>query len=324
MSQLFGFNRLRDDLMEIDAIPQDFVDWIAEIIHIIPRASNGNYIFDIPINSGETKPIEVILSEIDEHLRKLAAKEEIEETTIYEKRSFELLVREGSAYPGSYRMRFRDPDAKIVKNDVENGIIYTFSRPSDEYLLYLIYRIAKINALRSVWDPFIIEYFFERVFNEELITRVKNKITLPDFSYKRESDIKQLIEEIKKSLKVRRDDTTFSEEEALRLTIVRYVDLVVLIQELNEYDNSLIAYYKTNTVSFSKGNIIDLENSDIPSVYKSISKRIYKTRNSIVHSKESDRSRYIPFEHDKRLVKEVPLLRFIAELIIMNTSNIIE
>ena len=433
--------------MEIDATAQNFIEWISEIIHVAPRESNGNYIFDIPVSEG-TKSIEVILSELDPHLKKLSAKEEIEETTIYEKRSFETLVREGSSSPFDFTYRmFRNHDGKYIKSDEENGITYILSRPSDEYLLYLIYRIAKIKAFRSVWGPIvrhrlsrflitetiepnifeilryasprlmtlrlesrndkkaieflkfsdaflfqisynldlslvpqryldeflragriaqfrrsqiddiepprrfyvpellyhyqmavasespqleylsyyhIVEYFFERVFKEELIKKVKNKITLPDFSYKRESDIEQLIEEIKKSFKFRRDDTTFSEEAALRLTLVRYVDIAILIQKLKEYDESLIAYYKTNTVSFSKGNNISLEDGDITSVYKAISGRIYKTRNSIVHSKEGDRNRYIPFEHDRILVKEVPLLRFIAELIIMNTSDIIQ
>jgi hypothetical protein len=151
--------------MEIDATTQDFIEWIGKITHVVPRASNGNYIFDFPI-IGETKSIEVILTEIDDALRKLAAKEVIEETTIYEKRSFELLVREGSAFSGAYRMRFRDPDAKITKKDVENGIIYTLSRPSDEYLLYMIYRIAKINALRSVWGSSV-RFRLSRFQNQE-------------------------------------------------------------------------------------------------------------------------------------------------------------
>jgi hypothetical protein len=433
--------------MEINATTQDFIRWVGEILQIVPREADGKYIFDFPINGG-IKSTEVVLSELDHNLKNLLLKEEIEETIIYEKRSLEMLVREGSSSPFdlTYRM-FRTPDAKIVKNDEENGITYILSRPSDEYLLYLIYRISKFNEFRSVWNPnffrrslrfqenesvvinifetlryasprlmtlrlesikdkkaneftkfsnaflfqisynldlslvsqryldeflragriakfrrsriddiepprrfyvpellyhyqmavasespqleylsyyHIIEYFFERVFNEELITKVKNKITLPDFSYKSESDIKNLIEEIKKSFKLRQGDTTFGEEEALRLTLVRYVDIAVLIKKLKEYDEPLIAYYKTNTVSFSRGNNVDLENSDILSIYKAISGRIYKTRNSIVHSKEGDKSRYIPFEHDRLLIKEVPLLRFIAELIIMNTSSIIE
>lgn len=77
-------------------------------------------------------------------------------------------------------------------------------------------------------------------------------------------------------------------------------------------------------VTFAAGDEVDLRDSDTSLVFKKLAGRIYRTRNSIVHSKESDKARYTPFRDDRILVKEVPLLRFISEQIIINTSKLVE
>lgn len=169
----------------------------------------------------------------------------------------------------------------------------------------------------------IIEHFFESVFNEALVEKIRNKITHPDFSYKRKQDVSSLIKEIAKSIKIRDESMTFNEQEALRLTLQKYLDVNELIVKLDEYDNSLVEYYKLESVRFSHARKVDLKDNDENTVFKHLSARIYQNRNSIVHSKESDKAKYTPFRDDKILVKEVPLLRFIAERIIFETSEIL-
>jgi hypothetical protein len=117
--------------------------------------------------------------------------------------------------------------------------------------------------------------------------------------------------------------SSFSELEALRLTLHKYVDLGTLKDKLNTYDETLLDYYRDNTVSFSNGDKVDFQDGDTERVLRAISQRVYKTRNAIVHSKEGEKSRYIPFRHDRTLLKEVPLIRFIAEQIIIETSSIV-
>jgi hypothetical protein len=56
---------------------------------------------------------------------------------------------------------------------------------------------------------------------------------------------------------------------------------------------------------------------------KDLVQRIYFTRNAIVHSKDGEKGKYLPFSHEKQLVKEVPLLRFISEAIIISNSNVV-
>lgn len=168
----------------------------------------------------------------------------------------------------------------------------------------------------------VIEHFFENVFNDDLIESVKLSITDPGFSYKRKKDIEQLIKKVRKAIQVRSGAITFSEPEALRLCLVRFVDLPDLRNKLDEYDSSICDYYKTSVVPFANGPTFDIVNQDDEQVYKLLANRIYSTRNALVHSKEGDTVKFIPFKDDTTLIKELPLMRFIAESIIINESSI--
>lgn len=171
----------------------------------------------------------------------------------------------------------------------------------------------------------IIEHFFYDIYHEDLLNTIKTKITSPDFSYKRKRDIESLIKLISQKLKYRDENLTYNEQEALYLTLNKYVNLNNIVDRLREYDESLIDYYK-NEVPFSQGSTIDFGSCNTEKtekVFKKIADRIYKTRNSIVHSKEAGRPKYVPFRDDRELLKEIPLIRFIAEGIIINNSKIL-
>ena len=168
----------------------------------------------------------------------------------------------------------------------------------------------------------IAEHFFESVFNDELIDKVKSTITHPDFSYKRKRDISFLIKDIGKSIKMRDESMTFNEQEGLRLSLIKFVDIDELVDKIKSYDENLLEHYKINTVSFAGGVTVNLESDDRELCFKHLAGRIYKTRNAIVHSKESEKTKYTPFRDDQKLVKEVPLIRFVAEQIIFSTSQL--
>lgn len=199
--------------------------------------------------------------------------------------------------------------------------------PRRTYVLDLIhhYQLAvgtENPMLEYISYYHIAEHFFESIFNEALVEKIRNKLTHPDFSYKRKRDISSLIREIGKSIKIRDESMIFNEQEGLRLTLVKHVNIGDLIQKLNDYDEALIRHYKTEPVVFSGAGVVDLEGNDEGIIFKHLAARIYKNRNSIVHSKESEKSKYTPFRDDRTLVKEVPLLRFISEHIIFETSTV--
>lgn len=201
--------------------------------------------------------------------------------------------------------------------------------PRRHYIADLVYHyqlgVAADNpALQYLSYYHIAEHFFEEVFNEDLVERIKDKITRPDFSYKRKKDIGALIKDISRSLQIRNERITFSEQEALKLTLEKHISVAELIAQLNLYDPSLLLYYKTSKIEFAGADEVDLADTDGETVLKKLAARIYRTRNAIVHSKESDRSRYTPFTDDRLLLYEVPVVRFVGEQIILSTSAVIQ
>lgn len=186
-------------------------------------------------------------------------------------------------------------------------------------------------------DPFIeflcyyhvMEHFFDEVYKEDIIKNVQDYITSPKFSVKRKKDVVKLIENIQKKTLSSKQEYRVNEEEALALTMKKYVpNLSELKESVDEIDSSLISYYKNHQVIFSKGDGIDLEDTSNEKVYKKIAARVYKTRNAIVHSKSNDlkskeKGIYIPFKDEKELAREIPLMKIIAELIIIGSSEII-
>lgn len=167
----------------------------------------------------------------------------------------------------------------------------------------------------------ILEHFFEKIYNDELIKSIKGELTKPSFSYKRNKDVSELIKIIQDKLKYKNDEFQINEPEALRLVLERFIpDLYEIKDEIDSYDSDLLNYYRSSEVEFSKGNKVNFQ-EDRSKVLKDLRERIYKTRNSIVHSKETDRERYLPFKHDKILQKEIMLMRVIAEKIIIQSSK---
>ena len=169
-----------------------------------------------------------------------------------------------------------------------------------------------------------LEHFYESVFHDDLISSIQSQITEPSFSYRRKKDIRSLIKTIRKSLKIQDDTITFSEEQALRLTLERFVRIDDLVADLDNYDDTLIPHYQATKVGFAHATEIDLSSADHDVVIKKLSKRIYATRNALVHSKDGDKAKYTPFVDDHELAKELPLLRFIAERTILANSTMVE
>jgi hypothetical protein len=170
----------------------------------------------------------------------------------------------------------------------------------------------------------VLEHFYEAVFQDDLISSIQNQITEPAFSYRRKKDIHALIKTIRKSLKIQNDTITFSEEQALRLTLASFVDVAAIISDLDNYDSDIVDYYRDAKVTFANASEVDLRSGDPDAIFKSLSKRIYSTRNALVHSKDGDKAKYTPFVDDHELAKELPLLRFVAERTILHNSTLIE
>jgi len=177
-------------------------------------------------------------------------------------------------------------------------------------------------ALQYLSYYHIMEYFFETLSKGKKIETIRNEITKPGFSFSRYKDMENLIKIIQKDTQRRSEEVTHTERNALKLTIKTYVtDFSNIQNEIQQYNQDLQNYYKMSNGPFSTLDKVDISDPNIDILIDHLSKRIYNTRNAIVHSKESsDKKMYVPFRDDKDLIKEIPIIRFLAEEIIIASS----
>lgn len=169
----------------------------------------------------------------------------------------------------------------------------------------------------------ILEYFYEKVFTEDQIKKAREIITDVSFSYKRDKDIAKLIKGIQQ--RTIDKDVAINEKNALSLLIQKHIKQDDLKTKLTERNGDNFLSVLNNKVSFSDGNAI-IFSSEQSQFVRSLTERIYKTRNSIVHSKESleeDKkcNKYKRIKDDKELLQEIALIQVMAEIIINEESK---
>lgn len=170
----------------------------------------------------------------------------------------------------------------------------------------------------------ILEYFYENVFLEDQITKARELITDVGFSHKRNKDIARLINLVQN--KAIDKDIAINEKTALALLIQKHVPQELLKEKLvDRYGLEFLEVLK-HKVEFSSGKIIIFTDADEKQYIETLTNRIYKTRNAIVHSKESftddkKNNKYKPIKDDKELSSEIALIQVVAEIIINDTAK---
>ncbi|MFE2277111.1 hypothetical protein ACFXAE_07545 [Streptomyces sp. NPDC059454] len=205
---------------------------------------------------------------------------------------------------------------------VRRGKGSTLDAPRQSYKVdlvqhYLMGVAAEIPLLEYLSYYHIAEHFFHKVFNDDLVEQVRKGITDPSFSARRSRDVQGIIKTVDRALRQTREEGGFNEPKALQLVMERFVSLPRLIQDLDSYDGTLIEYYATNDVPFAGAGKLALRDTNEGKAHDALAKRIYKVRNALVHAKEGDLPKYAPFTHDAELLKEIPLMRFVAEQVII-------
>lgn len=165
----------------------------------------------------------------------------------------------------------------------------------------------------------IIEYFFIQVADEELYNKLTRRIN--DIRFKTNSThLDKLIQDVENHKR----DT--DETEMLKLVLKKYVDEDEIIEFIKEYEIFLgkgnEIYTKKRTIFGEEVAANTLQKNHVLGI---ISKTIKLIRNGLVHS--SDRyqrnERYVPFskEHNEMLKKDIPLIKFLAEKVMIATAN---
>lgn len=167
----------------------------------------------------------------------------------------------------------------------------------------------------------VMEYFYDEVFKNKMVEDLRAKITHPDFVYKDDDKVYQIGLFVKNRMQMDDKSGLGDERESLKYVLCEYVPIDDLKTRISLIDPNATQYYQSTKVGFCNAPIIPW--GDTQGVYTQLAKRIYFTRNSLVHSKSGkNNERYKPYSDEVQLQKETPLAKAIAELIIINSSSI--
>lgn len=275
------------------------LDWKNALIHAMGE-------FSIKITSDTKKMIETFRNRKTAYIFEFVYKSEI---NLYE------YVNIDDVFPQRVMMRER-----VDITSLENV-------PHREYISDVVdyYKLAFASSdpyIKYISFYHIMEYFYDEAFKKKLVEALRDKITNPDFSYKNDDKVYEIALFVKNRMHRNDESGQGDELESLKYVLKEYVNIDELKNKLMDIDGGLVSYYQSNKVSFSKAPAIAW--NDVEGVYTQMAKRIYFTRNALIHSKSGKNSeRYKPYKDEKQLKKEIALVKIVAEMIIINSSTII-
>ena len=238
----------------------------------------------------------------------------------------------------SFEFMYRSGQSLVEYTDIED--VFHINRPARERVVsrhldtpplhwYTNEVIDYYRLALASGDPYIkyisfyhiMEYFYDEAFKRNMVDSLRKKITHPAFSYKNDDKVFDLVKIVKKRLRIDSEYGLGDEQESLKYVLEEFVPLEELRERISDLDANALQYYQTTKVPFCNGPIIPWNDKE-DGVYSCIAKRIYTTRNSLIHSKSGmDKQRYKPYKNEKELQAEIPLAQAIAEFIILNSSK---
>lgn len=138
-----------------------FAKWMAEVLRANIEIQTDKYVFTM--RNVPTDSIELNKEELSRESAKLQVMEEIGETILANPHSYETLVREEGRF---LRFRPRQRENILEVTDQENDLKYVLSRPSNEYILFLLHKAAALASPRSLSGPIPSRIIFERAKEE--------------------------------------------------------------------------------------------------------------------------------------------------------------
>lgn len=167
----------------------------------------------------------------------------------------------------------------------------------------------------------ILEYFYDETYYRYLVNDMRGKITHPDFSYKSDEELIKLAKFAQNRLRQFGEDGQGNELESLKYVLKEFVNIPDLKTKLEELKGDWVSYYSNHKVTFSDGPVLNFKDDQ---AMGSIAKRIYYTRNSLIHSKSGKKElTYHPYNHENLLKQEIPLIKKISEMIIIMSAEML-
>ncbi len=159
----------------------------------------------------------------------------------------------------------------------------------------------------------ILEYFFTSASEHLLHNKIKEKLVQPDFLHTKAKKLRELVSTI------RAHDSRMDEKRMLTTVLTDYFNPDEIRSWINLHESETEEYFTKEHQVFAESLRIDTSNDQI---FATVAQRIYHIRNALVHHKEGELSRFIPFSgQEKVLFREIPLLLFLAEHLILKTGK---
>lgn len=181
---------------------------------------------------------------------------------------------------------------------------------NDEMIQYYIEaNITRVPKTRFLSYYNVLEYCASAINEKKRCEEIRDIVTDPSFKQSR-------VAEYKKIIKFFYDKNIFKEDQSLYDLFSAYLDKDKLLAFLEANK-----YYSENGAHLIRDSKLIMDN---PSLLKILTKRIYGLRNALVYSKEGNDIKFTPIKDDIYIKKEIPLIKFLAEQIIINYATTID
>ncbi|WIG98332.1 hypothetical protein [Myxococcus sp. SDU36] len=146
----------------------------------------------------------------------------------------------------------------------------------------------------------ILEYFYTSASESALHKKMKTHLVAPDFSHTKTQKLRDLAKAI------RQFDTRLDELSALKYVLAAYFDKSELRQWIETYEADNSPHFTEKKTIFNTPMQVDTSDT---AILPNIASRIYSIRNALVHNKEGEISRFVPYTgQEETLQKEVQIL----------------
>lgn len=209
---------------------------------------------------------------------------------------------------------------KIINNQKKQLEIPRRKYRRDLAKNYQLAKAANNPMLQFLSYYHVLECLFNSVYDQHAIDELKKIVTSPKFMYDSDNSYKNILRAVEKSYQYKEDRGIYkSDKVALKLVLEKYIELSDIKAFLNS-NNGI--FYQNNDAYFSKSS--KLNPNDDKALYSLLAKRIYDTRNTLVHITNSQQISYTPFQDEDKVWCEIPLINFLAEEVLINSSTILE
>ncbi len=162
----------------------------------------------------------------------------------------------------------------------------------------------------------ILEHFFPTVTELGLQKRLAERLVAPEFSHTKATQLRQLAHIVRKY------DQRMDEEKMLSAVIEHFFPADEIRDWVTAFEGEAKRYFTVPQEVLGQSLTLDLSGDQLA---PSLAKRIYHIRNGLVHNKEGELARFIPYSgQEAELLAEIPIVQFLAEQIIVKSGKDLE